>query len=868
MRYRHFDRDLARELEVHRAMKEEELQSAGRTPDSVRRDVARVLGNVTLSREQARGVWVSHWLEDLRRDLRYGLHAFRRDPGFSAAVVVTLALAIGANAAIFGVADEALFRPLPLPNAEELTAIYSFDRRTSKFDSGGTSYPNFQEYRRRAGSFQDLAAYLRYPLDVMAAGVTARLPVEAVSTNYFQTLALAPMLGATFSAPDAMEALISEPLWRRRFQADPNVLGRTIAIAGNPYAVVGIVPARYRGLNLNWYEPPEVWIPLETLDRPVPRFGEIGFLTRRLGFGFAMFGRRAPGVTVAQSQTELQAIAANLAQIAPAGERDTTLMAFDASRSKFWPAYRGQVVLSLTVFAVASAVVLLLACANVFNLLLQRAIARRSETAIRLAIGASRARLLRQMLVESLLLVLPSVPIALLVAYGLGRLVSRFPGALGVSLALERTVDGRVLLFGLSLSLLITCSFGVISAHHASRAGAQPLLKASSYAVASAGAPRLRRILLVVQLSLAMILLVGCGLFGRSLLAGYARIGFSDQHIGAWFNVPDAGLPPQFLERLVGDSAGLPGVASSSVAAALPLSYSSDRAPISAQSGTTVDTAANVVSADYFRTMGIRLLAGRSFTIHDTMSVPGLAVVSRELATLLWGTGDALGQRVIFKTRWAAPQTLEVIGIVENTPTSSIWESATPLLYRAASQSAAGVHSWYWIVRTEGDPAALLPTIRPFWERVAPNVPLLGAQTAAEAVDEALAPQRLASHLFLAFGALALVIVGVYNLTAFSVASRTREIGIRMAMGANPALVVRQIMARTLVIGAVGLVLGSIGAVGLGRLAASLIREVSPYDIATFSGVAGLLAVVAVLAAWLPARRAANVDPVIALRAE
>ncbi len=865
-RRRPTDDEFRQEIEAHIALETDRLIAKGLSPEEARRQASRAFGNRTLLEERfyERRHW--GWLEDFRRDLGFAARGIRHHPGLAFAIVVTLALAIGANTAIFTVADEALFRPLPLPHPGELTTIYNIDLKTSRYLS--SSYPDFEDYRRLASSFQDLAAYLRLPLDVTAGSATARTTVEAVSPNYFQTLELTPLRGTTFSGPEVMETLISERLWRTRLQSAPDVLGHTIDIEHHPYTIVGIVPAWFHGVNLNWQTEAGLWIPMRTIGTPIPRYQTLHVLDRRPMRSIPLIGRLKAGMSLAQAQAELQTIAATLARRYPSSNHDISTRVFEASRSKFWPAYRATVTRSLAIFGIASLLVLVLACANISNLLLERALARRREVAIRLAVGASRGRLVRQMVAESLLFVLPGLPAALVVGHALAGVVSKFPGALGVRLMLTTALDSRVLIVSLVLSLGVTLWFGIVPALQAARTGVQPVIKASGNSLAAVTAPRVRELLLVTQVGVTAILLVGCGLFARSLIAGYTNVRVDRHVIVADLAASMAtGRHPGFPERLRGAASHLPGVQSSSVALEVPLDGGRIDTQVAAVGGAEMTARKNAVGPDFFRTMGIRVVAGREFTRDDAPTSGRVAIVNRTLATDFWPSESAIGQTILTHRSEEAAEPARVVGLADDVPYRSAWDSATPLVYLPAAQSDSSAN--YWLVRTSGDPASLLPALRSLSQRLEPGTSV-GFRTMGDVADAALSPQRLAAGVFVAFGILALVlaVIGVYSLTAFSVAHRTREIGIRIALGAPPGAAARRMVGRTLLLCAGGLLIGATGAAALGRIAAALVRDVSPYDWVTFAGAGALLVVIAALAAWIPARRASRIDPVVALRAE
>jgi predicted permease len=463
------DQDFAAEIQAHLDLETDRLRQEGRAEG----DARRVFGNVAAAQERFYESRRSMWIEHLWRDVRYAIGTLRRSPAFAVAAIVSLALGIGANTAIFSAIDEILLRPLAVPQPHQLAQVYSFNRKTATYVS--TSYPDYADFRRRAESFQQLSAYVRMPLNVELGGQgTERVTVEAVSDNYFDMLRIPPIDGRTLRADDDVPgapaaAIVSEELWRTRFHAAPGLVGKSIRIEGYPFTVAGIVPNRFSGMNLNWATPPRLWIPLRTTPLVLPGMGAANVFDNRAALWLVLTGRLKPGVSAAGAQAELQTIAASIAHTDASANRDFTAVVFPLSRSKFWPSYRTAITNSLAAFGVACGLVLLLACANVSNLLLERALSRRREFAVRLAIGAGRSRLVRQLLTESLTLAVPSCAAALLVAQGLMKLLLRFPNALGLPLSLDLTVEARAMLFCVALSLATTVLFGLAPALQATR---------------------------------------------------------------------------------------------------------------------------------------------------------------------------------------------------------------------------------------------------------------------------------------------------------------------------------------------------------------------------------------------------------------
>jgi predicted permease len=807
----------------------------------------------------------------------------RRNPAFAAAAMLMLALGIGAATAIFNAADETLLSPLPLPAPQQLVAVYSFDKKSSHYVS--SSYPDFKDFSGRSRSFQHLSAYVRLPLNLTIGQATERISVEAVSADYFSMLELPPLAGRAFSGQEDGEssspppvAMLGEELWRNHFEGDPSLVGKTITLEGSLVTVIGIVPARYRGANLNWGDPPQAWVPLSTVPLLLPRFKKLDIFQQRSARWLVLLGRLREGFTVSQAEAELQLIAANLAQADPATNRDITARAFLASRSKFWPAYRSSVTQSLVVFILGAGFLLLLACANVSNLLLERAFARRREMAVRIALGARRGWLIRQLMAENLLIVAGSFSLALLIAFGLDGVLSRFPTALGIPLTLDLGVRTRVLLFGFLLSFATVVLFGLVPALQASRPELVPSLKetANSHLQGRRG-DWLRHFLVVAQVAFSMTLLAVGGIFVRSLLKAYSvDLGFRPANLLFMdFDAPGErygeGQIESFAQAALRRASTLPGIEKATMVWDVPLTMmQSTTQVLDAESPTpeVLRAAYNMVGPDYFHTLGIAILAGRDFAWSDREDSPKAAIVNQTLAGRLWPGSNAVGHSLIIEDQPGRRTLVQVVGVTCDSKYVSVWEHSQPYIYFAVWQ-------WHYpvgnlIVRTHGDPQGLVHEIQRSWQEASPNAPLYGIHTGEEHVRMALEPQRLAMILLALFAVLAATIaaVGLYGVVAYGVARRRRDIGIRLALGAQPATVVRQILRQALSLTVIGLIVGAGSALALMRLVASQIKGVSPYDAATFVIVAVLLSAIAICAALIPAIRAANLDPLVALRSE
>jgi predicted permease len=881
-RRRRKHQDFAAEIRAHLELETDRLREEG-PPDLDARpqqEARRNFGNVAAVQEQFYESRRYMWLEHLWRDVHYAIGTLRRAPAFTLAAIVSLALGIGANTAIFSAVDEILLRPVSVPEPHRLAQVYSFNRKTATYVS--TSYPDYADYRQRAQSFQHLAAYMRLPLNTaLGNSGTERITVEAVTDNYFDMLMLPPLAGRMLRAEDdaagsPLATMIGEELWHTRFHADPQTIGKVIRIEGYPFTVVGIVPNRLSGMNLNWATPPHVWIPLHKSPLVLPRMPATVFENRSM-IMLVLTGRLRAGVSTARAQAELQTIAAAVAQNDSSANSNFTAMVFPLSRSKFWPSYRTAITNSLVVFSVACGLVLLLACANVSNLLLERALSRRREFAVRLAIGASRSRLVRQLLTESLTLAVPSCAAALLVAQGLMKLLLRFPNALGLPLSLDLTVEPRALWFCVALSIATAVLFGLAPALQATRPEILPSLKQSGSALPGSGRDWFRGSLVMLQVAFSTILLVGGGLFVRSLTKAYSvDLGFRSSNLWtAAFNITGQGTEAsQRLEQsqraLIRELSAMPGILAASTSSHQLLGIMNGQTQV--DSGATpqaiVSTESEYTGPGYLTTLGIPLLSGREFSSRDAAGSPPVAIVNRALATRLWPASSAAGQTLWVHDRAGARTPVTVIGVARDAKYDSVWEDSQPHLYLADWQS--GQNAYDLDVRSNLKPADVAAAVRQVWARLEPSTSLYDFQTGDERVNLFLTPQRVAAGIFGAFGVLAIVLasVGLYSLVAYSVLQQRREIGIRIAIGAPPRAVLAAVLRTSMRLTAAGLVLGVIASLLLMRYLATQVKNVSPYDGATYVAVASILAVVALVAALVPARRAMRVDPMTALRSE
>jgi predicted permease len=805
----------------------------------------------------------------LVQDLRYGIRTLAKNPGFTIVAVLTLALGIGANTAIFSVVDAVLLRPLPYPESNRLFTVY----QTSPQDPAqntGVSYPNFLDWAQQNQVFDSIAAVRGNSLALSGQGEPTYVEAGSVTSNYFDVLRVKPLLGrALQSSDDALDAnpvaVMSETLWRARFGADPAIVGRTITLDQHPIAVVGIVPGYFHPSVPD--SAAQLWVPL----RQDGIFSDMR--GRRGGHYLSALGRLKLGVTAAQAQSEMAAMEQRLAEQYPNENKGWGIRIVSLQSD-----IAGNVRTALLVLLGAVGFVFLIACANVASLQLARAASRRKEIAIRVALGAGRHRLLRQFLTESVLLSVIGGTVGLVLAYeGLQGLIAWLPADLPrIS---EIHVDARVLAFGFGLSLLSGVIFGLAPAWHGTESRLAEALEGARGVGEGRTSHRARNVFVVAETALAIVLLVGTGLLIRS----FARL----QQVNVGFNpaqllVAQIGLPraqyakPEqwisFYKQTLGRMNALPGAPEAAVAVPLPLSDSyinlafaiEGRPPRTKSEAPTADFVA--ISPNYFHAMQVPLLRGREFGDADSELAPNVCVISATVAQQLFPNESALGQRIIIG--YPADAVREIVGIVGDVKDSDLAARESAQVYVPFVQNP------FWAadiaVRAHGNPSALSGALREQIRAIDSALPLAEVRPMAEVIGSSIAQPRFRTTLLSLFGAAALLLaaIGIYGVLAYTVAQQTREIGIRMALGANPGRVLRLVLGRGLRLAGAGMVIGVLAALMLTRLLNSLLFGVSATDPITFAAVAGLLFAVALLACYVPARRAMRVDPMVALRYE
>lgn len=815
----------------------------------------------------------------LVRDLRSAVRQLTRNPGFATAAVLILALGIGLDAAVFSVVNALLFRPLPVSAPDELTAVYSASPGDFMAASALTT-ADFEDLRERSQGLGAVVAYTYSPMVVEHAGEHRLVLGVRATPDFFSMLGVRPFLGRFFppeGAADTQQAVLGYAAWQRRFGADPGIVGSTIRLNGRPCTVIGVAPEAFFGLTRG--VSPEVWVPLflRDVDRADRRQRELGWLWA--------IGRRDRGVTLAQVRSELRSLASQLAAEHPETNAGRTLVAFPANEVRILPGVDARLGTASAVVLGVVGLVLLIACSNVANLLLARALARRREIAIRRALGAGTAAVVRQLLIESFLLALLGALLGLGLARASNAALARLRLPLPVDFTLGLALDGRVLLFTLAAATLTALVFGLAPAVAAARSDLSALLREGSPVAGSRMQKRLGGLLVAGQMALCLVLLIDTGLAIRSLRNAH-RVdpGFEPRGVVVATFAPvlqgyGRAEADQLLRRLTDRVRALPGVESAGLASHLPLTIeiSFDRA---AAAGTTapperwpsVDSA--FVGPGYFETLRIPVLRGRAFADADEEGAPAVTIVNQAFAARFWPGTDAVGRRLRIA---GAGTDYRVVGVVRDGKYRTLGESPRPFLYRALAQRGLRTAghtgeitsgSETLVARSSGPAPVALAEVRQVIREVDPHLAVARLEPLETTLGVALFLPRVAAVLFAVLGVLGLLLasLGIYSLMVYMVRQRHREIGIRVALGATRRDVLRLVLRRGLTLAAAGIGVGLVLAAATTRFLSAVLYGISPTDAATFMAVPAFLLIVALTATYLPARRAAGVDAMTALR--
>jgi predicted permease len=874
--------ELDEELEFHLEARARDNIAAGMTPEAARLDARRRFGNRTLAKERTTEMNIvvadiAVLMETIGQDLRYAFRGLRKSPGFTAVAILALGLGIGANTAVFTVVNAVLLRPLPFPQPSRLFLIsYKPQRNSVTLDGPGLWDQHYLAFLRQNRAFEHVATFGQDSVALTGAGSAVRVPAAMVTSSFFPVLQVNPAIGRAFSPEEERQGggvtLIGDRLWRSRFGADPNILGKTIVLGGIGHTVIGVMPPGFA-----FPYDAELWLPLEVRD-------ELGVCVSPHGrpqpcnsFFRPAVGRLRPFVSRQQAQAELAAFAQHLP-----GESAEDKSEMSAEVLPFKDLLVGKIRKSLLIFMGAVVFVLLIACANVANLLLMRATSRRQEIAVRTALGARRSRLVRQLLTESTLVSLGGAAAGLVLAIlGVPALLALAPAG-RVPRMEEIHIDGWVLAFALGLGTFTGILFGLVPAFQATGRELRDYLSQSGRTVTS-GRERLRSALVVAEIALALVLLTGAGLMVKSFLRMRAvNPGFHpDNILTMTVDLPESTYPTTtviqaFHTRTLAKLSNLPGVLSAGAVNWLPLGDALIKGSFHLEGGRRLPRGYAVdkpaVSPDYFHVMGIRLLSGRGFSDRDNSDSPGVALISEFVARTLWPNENPLGKRITLEEDPKPQDWLTVVGVVDDVNQTSLTEHPHPAIYQPYEQvrRTGFLSHMTFAVRTAANMQGVASAMRSVLQEVDRNQPVQSIAAMTDLLDATTAEPWFQARLISVFSILALLLsaIGIYGVLAYAVTERTREIGIRMALGAEKSDITRMVLKRSLLLVTAGVTLGAAGALAVTRVLTKFLFDVKPTDPATFAMVAAVLVAVALFAGLLPARRATRVDPLVALRWE
>jgi putative ABC transport system permease protein len=825
--------------------------------------------------------WQKNLMENLVKDVRYGVRMLAKNPGVTLVAVITLALGIGANTAIFSGVSAFLMKPLSVPNPGSL--VRPMELAEDRGITDEFSYPDFIDYREQSTSYTGLAAEDMLQVAINAENQNDVIWGQVVSANYFDVVEVKPILGRTF-LPDEDKnvganavVLLSHSFWQRRLGSDPNIVGKTVSLNNRAFQVIGITPEYFVGSKFALAL--DFWTPI-SMAEDLRRNPDI--LKERGSHWMNVIGRLKPGVSLSQASAEMNAIATRLNQAYPDNRASSTQAQVMTEVDGRWEELGGVFKSGGAIAMAIVGLVLLIACANVANLMLARAAARRKEIGIRLALGANRARLIRQLLTESVLLSIAGGGLGLLLAYWVTDLMQAFIPVLEYKIVDNFfSIDSRALYFTLVISLATGLVFGLAPAWHSSNPDVVPVLKGDPEQ-ARRGKRRafgLRNVLVVAQVALSLVVLVCGGLFIKSFRKAQTMDpGFSnDKGLIVSLSPTLVGYEEEqsrnFFKQVLERVSHLPGVEAAAYTRTLPLGDSSNsNGPILKEGETLARGSAGrnimntVVSPGYFRTMQIPLVDGRDFDDRDTTKTKRVIVINQRMGEMLWPGESAVGKRIFIGTDSKDP--LEVVGVVKTGKYRTLAEDPKPFYYYSMDQRRPATAAL--VMRANVDPISLVGAVRSEVAAIDRRVPMFAVKTMDQHKTYVLWAPNMAASFSLAFGVVAILLsaVGLYSVMAYVVSQRTREVGIRMALGANRGDVMKMITRQGMRLAAVGVGIGLLLALALAKVVSALLIGISGYDVTTFVVVPVLLAAVALIACYLPARRATKVDPLVALRYE
>ena len=874
------DQELDEELRYHVEQKTQQYMAAGMDPHEARRAALLEIGGLEKRKEECRDARQITWLQDFLQDIHYGLRILRKSPGVTFVVVIALALGVGANTSIFCVVNGSLLRPLPVPSPEQITVL-AIQQKDAPVGSSGFSYPEFVDFRKQANTVADIFGIALGTVQFTANDHSEECSANYVSGNFFAALGLQPAAGRLYVPSEAETP--GEPLlvvlgygyWQKRFHGDPRAIGMQILVNGRSATIIGVAPRQFQGMY-SIFET-HVYLPMSAMiqEESASLFWDNRDRRRILGFG-----RLKPGITLREAQSSLDVITARLARQYPATDKWFTVRAIPEKSARPIPYANNFFVAVSGLFLVLAALVLLLACMNVENILLARGSARQREMAIRAALGAGRARLIRQLLTESVLLAIFGGGAGLVLGIWASRLTSSIH-VQSVPLHVNASFDWRVFAFAATCALLTGLVVGLLPALRASSSDVNSVLheggQRDSFGI---GHPGFRNLLVIAQVAGSFTLLVVAGLFVRSLQKVQAfDLGFDPSHVlNVLMDPHQAGYDQPraitFYREIESRVRTLPGVQSASLASYVPMGGFPSSRQVSIEGRPTPSgyqapsVLSNSVDPPYFETMRISLLLGRIFTDSDSESAPRVAIINQTMAARFWPREDPIGKR--FSADGDAGPFMEIVGVSANGKYKTVSEDAEPFFYVPLAQSFASKLTLQ--VRTLGPPEQLVAPVKERIAQLAPDVAIVDIETMNQLLAGAFGyfAFRLAATFAAALGVIGLIlaVVGVYGVVSFAASQRTHEMGIRTALGASSRDILNLIWLQGVRLVIAGVAIGAAAAWALTRAMTRLLAEISASDPVTYITVAIILAAVALLACYIPARRAMKVDPMIALRYE